>query len=250
MKYIHLSFSLPSPLPLREKQEFASKFFMGPFVYNKTEKFQKGFIRKFSNALGYRLLDDEFNGDGSLVVASTPSPEGFESPYALLSDTAITPMDGLTVVEFYVPMKTFVHSDSRYSYRTSDLIDQFEKFVNKVLPDLKSSVQIVDQVPSIPSIDFVKNFFYISLRDHLVTIEASLKELLPEEDILSILDPLQQLTKHPIGIEQAACEVCKSNTGGTHPYHIEIVYMGWNNGTDPSTDDSRSSMSDNLNYIS
>lgn len=227
MKYIHLSLSLRQSLSLKQKQEYAKKFFMGPIPYDPDARLKKGIIRQFSNAIGYLSFDDDITNLGAHVPAQNPSPEGFESPYSVLMDSAQTPMDGQTVIEFYVPMKTFVHPEKVHSYRTSDMVRRFEGFLNKVFPELESNIEEVDQVPTVSAIDFVKNNFYLSLGNIRYSIEVSLREPLEDDLLLGIIPSLQELTEFPIGIEQAECDACKHNSGGTHPYHVEITYLDW-----------------------
>lgn len=219
MAYIQISLKSNNKVSHIERKKYLKSFYGS--VYDK----KKGSVTKFCTSIGFKPVMDDYHTDYPIIhPAEIKSPDTYVSPEDMLYRHIWVDLSSNGVLKFVVPMGEQVHPNKKYSYSHKDICEQFVKFLNKVYPNLKVEMKIVDSFRYTVK-TFVLNFIYQNLdfKDDCYTVECSSHRLLSEQEIQQIYKDMQGTTEYNWHIEQYYCETCK----GYHPhapYHIEVVY--------------------------
>jgi len=214
-------------MSLSKKKEYINKLYEIDNPYH-GDKISKGIVSKFNNSIGFKPLVSTVNSDGKITSAAIESPETYLTPKDLLFFGVETPFESFDIIEFYLPNVRMEHPNSNYTYETRWVAEKWKSYLEKVFPHLQVRLEELKERPKLSLYEFALQYFYSSIRYDLnYTIEFSSQEKLTHNELKSIVDKINHLSKDKLAIRQFYCKSCNENTNGEKPYHIEIEYLTW-----------------------
>lgn len=118
----------------------------------------RGFIDKFNNSHGFKDIMWHVDG-GSFIEAKISSPKGYLSPCTLLFRNLTFLNKDDEILSFIIPVEKIIHTDNKFSYDTVDIMFKFQKFMYKVLPDIRIEFSFVDGDFVLPFRDYALGYF-------------------------------------------------------------------------------------------
>lgn len=180
-----------------------------------------GFLEKFNNSYGFK--DVEWHTDGGAVIeAVVESPEEYETPYVFLltSRKFLDKPDEL--LTFIFDVKDVKHPVDKFSYNTLDIMLKFQKFLYKVLPDIRIEFDILeDDFKPLYKHKILGHFIFCIAESEIVDTELSGHRLLKKKEVNYILNIVKEIVSYEPVLTQFWCETCHEYHPDC-PYHIQL----------------------------
>lgn len=206
-----------------EKEQLAFVHKMYTYPNDNGGKVKLGVFEKFSNSLGYKPLDWHYLEGWSIKEKTVESPEDYQTPYDLMCDTISFFNEKNELASFIVEVGEMVHTDSKYSYNTLDMMLKFQEFLYKVYKGVIRIEFKLIKSAKLSVKDWLLSHFYstVAMGEEYDT-ECALPRLLTKREKKSILDTISKYVSYKADINQFHCETCASYDS-TRPYHTELV---------------------------
>ena len=217
--YVVIYMESEKPLTNKERKKYVDSL-SGDYYVRK-----RGTITKFNNAMGFKpVIDDMYTEYPEVKRAEVESPEGYVSPEDLLFNSLQVDFRKKGIVKFEIPIETYVHTKSRFTYKTRTLIEKFIPYLYKVYPEVKIRTEFKERLRHELKtwvLSYVlKN---IDVNSTVISVECSLPRRLSRKERTDLNKSINEVTNYPCHIYEYYCPTCCEHNNDT-PFHMEIVY--------------------------
>lgn len=214
---IALTITAPNCKSYKERLKYLSA------IYGTTEKY--GFIKKFNDAIGYKNVSyyTSTPSGGRLIEPVIPTPTTYTPPKDILFKNIEFWDKEFEICTIIVENEYITHPDNKYSYNTLNILFKFIKFIKKVLPQINTSLSIIDSNYKAPLTTFAISYFTTcyAYSDNC-NMEFSSHRMFTSEEKKEILKTMKKIVDFEPDIYQDYCETCYKYHKDA-PYHTELI---------------------------